>query len=355
MSTLTSLTPSRTASSEVGVKWLKKKGVTVVLDADLIKKRINLYTTFQIDPPPPKELYISREFMASTYGGSMYQFVQFCDAHRNPSGRKKRCIVWAQNALNPCMPPAPGKPGLMFASRHDVLNRDNGPWTVFGHRPTREGIRWEYVGGYDSELCGRIGAADFKAQDPRVKEQWAALILKSKKQDCYVKMRKRITLRKHGRKVTDEAVDQLKDGVLSVDRKDIIRAFELGQEGIDIIRMQCVEYDHAFVADIQRKYSTWTPKEKNSKKAAKKPPQPKGKGKEKARHRNVSRSLSPSAESDGSAASDSVAPSRPRRQQKKSVSRSKDSEADFDDDARDLDLRVADDDDDDPDYESEDF
>ena len=58
------------------------------------------------------------------------------------------------------MPSAPGHPGLIFASRHEIL--ENPPWTVFrkGSSGSRKAV-WLYLGDYECELVGKMTGTEF--------------------------------------------------------------------------------------------------------------------------------------------------------------------------------------------------
>lgn len=154
---------------------------------------------YTIRPPVPEGFYVPRVFVADTYGGSAYQFLQTLKA------RNIKC-VWPKKGLNPLIVDAPGAPGLMFASRLEIA--ESKPWHVFGERQVEKQIRWEYMGKYESVVSGRIEAEQFAGQSEEVKTQWGKLLLSSKKADVYVAVRARIALRKHGLRVDNDSVDR---------------------------------------------------------------------------------------------------------------------------------------------------
>lgn len=83
--------------------------------------------------PPPLDIEVSRAFLHAAYGGSDRTWLQHIPAQRNPSDRSRgRQIVFPMLSLNPAMPSRPGMPGLIFASRHEIL--EDPPWTVFCKR-----------------------------------------------------------------------------------------------------------------------------------------------------------------------------------------------------------------------------
>ncbi|KAF9525904.1 hypothetical protein CPB83DRAFT_908867 [Crepidotus variabilis] len=218
--------------------------------------------TLKVDPPPVY-VEISRDFLRVCYGGSNQQFLQYIQPERNPSGNFKRRIVFPMLDMNPAMPAAPGEPGLVFASRHEIL--EDGPWTLFVKRNPKIAI-WLYLGEYICELCGKMTAEQFRAQSSKVQTEWAEFLLKMKLFEVYVSMRARIALRKAGiLPIDDKEAEEIlvaaevvavknKKPLYEVNAKDIVKAFRRGDEGVDIIRMTCVKYDHVFVKDIQQRH-----------------------------------------------------------------------------------------------------
>jgi hypothetical protein len=121
---------------------------------------------------------VSRDFMRLAYGGSNQQFVQLVKADRNVSSNptpQMRRIVWPMLTMNPAMPRYPGAPGLVFASRHDILY--NGPWTVFCPDVTNKKFRrWIYLGEYESEIVGQLTAEEFSSQATTVSMQYTPFL-----------------------------------------------------------------------------------------------------------------------------------------------------------------------------------
>jgi hypothetical protein len=63
--------------------------------------------------------------------------------------------------MNPAMPLLPGEPGLLFASRHEVLD---GWWGVFRRHLNGKDAVWLYLGEYESTLIGKMTKEQFCAQ-----------------------------------------------------------------------------------------------------------------------------------------------------------------------------------------------
>ncbi|SJK98000.1 uncharacterized protein ARMOST_01256 [Armillaria ostoyae] len=165
---------------------------------------------YTIHPPVPEGFYVPRVFVADTYGGSAYQFLQTLKA------RNIKC-VWPKKGLNPLVVDVPGAPGLMFASKLEIAGSK--PWHMFGERQVDRQIRWEYMGKYESVVSGRIEAEQFAGQSEEVKTQWRKLLLSSRKADVYVAMRARIALRKHGLRIDNDSVDREMEAITKKMRK----------------------------------------------------------------------------------------------------------------------------------------
>ncbi len=116
--------------------------------------------------PPPLMAEIKRVLFAAHYGGSSYHFLQYVPPMKNPSGRVRRRLVFPLPEMNPAVPSAPGLPGLIYASRHEILH--NPPWSLFIKRNPVIAI-WTYVGEYEGALCGVMSAKMFTAQSEMVK------------------------------------------------------------------------------------------------------------------------------------------------------------------------------------------
>jgi hypothetical protein len=100
------------------------------------------------------------------YGGSDQHFLQFILPSRNPSAVEKRRVVFPMFDMNPSMPSAPGEPGLVYASRHEIL--EDPPWTLFCKDPAAKKAVWRYLGEYECKLCGKMSAELFRSQRPVV-------------------------------------------------------------------------------------------------------------------------------------------------------------------------------------------
>jgi len=109
--------------------------------------------------PTPLETEVPRAFLVSAYGGASQQWLQIFRKDKHPKGAIERRVVFPQFGLNPAMPSAPGHPGLMFASRHEIL--EHPPWTMFRKGSGSGGAVWLYLGDYECELVGKMTGTEF--------------------------------------------------------------------------------------------------------------------------------------------------------------------------------------------------
>ncbi|RXW13005.1 hypothetical protein EST38_g12847 [Candolleomyces aberdarensis] len=104
-----------------------KEEEALILPPDAVARYLQGTPHLAINPAPGS-LHVKRKFLRQEYGGSNQQFVQYIQPERNPSSKnQKRCLVFPMPVMNPAMPLLPGEPGLLFASRHEVLH---GQWGV---------------------------------------------------------------------------------------------------------------------------------------------------------------------------------------------------------------------------------
>ncbi|KAJ7639977.1 hypothetical protein DFH06DRAFT_1430546, partial [Mycena polygramma] len=245
---------------------------------------------FHIDPPSDESLYVPRKFLRLQFGGSDQQFIaEFKDAH------PKRWAVFPQFDLNPLLPCSPGAAGLIFASRLEITVDYDLPWALFRKDRPSGGAVWRYMGDYRNRRCGSLTAEQFASQSQTVKKEWGNLLIKAKKCTVYVEMRARIALRKAGIDFDEDRVAEevksirKKTRTLPVTDEDVIDALSRGDEAIDIIKMECISYDHEFVAEMGRRYDPRNTPAAQKRPKAEKASQPKtetkGKQVQKARPR----------------------------------------------------------------------
>jgi hypothetical protein len=140
-----------------------------VLPAQAVEGYLQGVPDFVINPPP-KRFTISRNDMWKKYGGQTQRLIAKISPERNPSSTPDnpitRKVLYPQPDTNPSAPKRPGCPGLLFASRPEVLKNDT-HWTLFGKIPADSAL-WQYLGEYHNTLVGSISGEQFCAQKPEV-------------------------------------------------------------------------------------------------------------------------------------------------------------------------------------------
>ncbi|KAK7059943.1 hypothetical protein R3P38DRAFT_2838637 [Favolaschia claudopus] len=258
--------PSRDLDTPVPPAKAPKKA-KVEDSKDCLKDVANIYLTnatpflFTDDAPPNRTLLISRRFLLKRYGVLNQTFL---GSFKATDGRG---AVFPQPERNPFLPEAPGAPGLIFASRLEIIEeREAMPWALFCQH-TGKGNLWRYMGDYQNVHCGDLTPEQFGEQTQRVKHQWGFLLKSAKVVDAYVGIRARVALRKAGVRFTPgdetemrergEQVAKKGGRPLPVEVRDLVDALSRGDERIGIIKVECVSYDHALVEDMERKYEEW--------------------------------------------------------------------------------------------------
>ncbi|CAA7263060.1 unnamed protein product [Cyclocybe aegerita] len=241
------LTPSaRTSSPSPGPSKFpeeeeeKKKGTF-----KLSKRQVSKHLEGAKRPtifPPPVPVRVSRKALTEKYGlaGRTLLWISKDKTHR---------FLLPTSDLNPEAPRKPGEPGLLLSCREEMCK--GGPWTLFIQVPGGKLVRYDYAGEYTCHVVGAMTADEFTGQALNVKLNWGDSVLKRRRHLVYRQLRARIALRKRlGDEPTQDQIQQetklnkdkaYKDGLT---RDDVLGAFERGEEGISIVRVECSSYSH---------------------------------------------------------------------------------------------------------------
>ncbi|KAK7047004.1 hypothetical protein R3P38DRAFT_3423635 [Favolaschia claudopus] len=165
--------PSRDLDTPVPpAKTLKKAKIEDSKES--LKDVANIYLVdvapfpFTDDAPPNRTLLISRKFLLKQYGVLNQTFLGYFKATDG------RGAIFPQPELNPFLPDKPGAPGLIFASRFEIVKDHEGmPWALFcKHTGKGKGkVVWRYMGEYRNVHCGDLTPEQFGGQTQRVKMQ----------------------------------------------------------------------------------------------------------------------------------------------------------------------------------------
>ncbi|KAF5381138.1 hypothetical protein D9757_009411 [Collybiopsis confluens] len=225
---------------------------------------------FDISPVPDANFRVSRKFLNHRYDINTGSFLAIMKAECNPSDRaRRRSMLFPLIGANPDLPIEPGSPGLILTAREDILQIQ--PVSIF-IKPSEKitPSLWLYAGGYKLKKAGQLTGEQF-AQLPQKTQQGWAKCLDTMKRDVWSLMRARIYLRLHNIPLTEKNIADehgkikkqnkkdprtLKAGQLDI--QDYIDAFVKGEERLDIVEMQCVEYDHVFVQHMKDEHKIWS-------------------------------------------------------------------------------------------------
>ncbi|KIK65047.1 hypothetical protein GYMLUDRAFT_240372 [Collybiopsis luxurians FD-317 M1] len=172
---------------------------------------------------------------------------------------------------NPDLPVNPAEPGVFLTAREDILKMQpaGGVRFFIGYESDRK--LWKYVGDYELVKCAEMTGEQFSLQPRETQERFANIIL-HQREDCeWLSMHARISLRKRRIAVTRNSVSEervkiirgsIKENAVARDLtvQDVIDALAKGDEHLCIIRVECDNYDHAFVSDLRSQYKIWLAK-----------------------------------------------------------------------------------------------
>ncbi|KAJ7155122.1 hypothetical protein C8R46DRAFT_436684 [Mycena filopes] len=156
------------------------------------------------------------------------------------------------------MPTNPEASGSLYPLAAEI---PDGPFTIFRAHMVENGqiAGWEYFGEYTHETVGQMIPELYGAIGHLFQQQWASNIRSDEASLAVRRIRARIALRKAGAPITAAAVDAEANTARLplISKDDVIRAFKCGQEHHDHIRVKCVSYDQALVANMAAAYPEW--------------------------------------------------------------------------------------------------
>ncbi|KAF8905775.1 hypothetical protein CPB84DRAFT_1676233 [Gymnopilus junonius] len=210
-----------------------------------------------------QEVWVTREFMSATYGGSMQATC--------PSIGKK---LLARHGLNdfcylnldyqPQAPQIPGAPGLFYSTE------SGGDWK--GDQRVLTRVRpneWQYMGMYAIKTCKSLTKEEWASQPPKVRSTWAKQIcLQGWGGWVQARVRARIELE---REPTEKEIQNVFDNgsFRATTPDEVAEAYNKGQECLGVWTMKCVGYDNDFQLQLCQKFPNWIPRPRNSRKGKK--------------------------------------------------------------------------------------
>ncbi|KAJ6450390.1 hypothetical protein C8R45DRAFT_1043504 [Mycena sanguinolenta] len=242
-----------------------KKSKTEDVKNDGLKDVADIYLTHTpahaIDPAPNPTLYVSRKFLLDEFGVLNQTFLGYFRPTSSVAERRRQGAIFPQPFLNPFLPPAPGAPGLIFASRFEIVEDHDGmPWALFcKHTGANGKVVWRYMGDYRNRHCGDLTKEQFRRQEGGVQQQWGKLLLKSKKVPAYIAMRARIALRKANIDFVPGDATEEREMAEVTKRGGKGKPLPVGSRiSIGIIKLECVSYNHALAEEMERREAGWT-------------------------------------------------------------------------------------------------
>ncbi|KAI0059311.1 hypothetical protein BV25DRAFT_1139076 [Artomyces pyxidatus] len=205
-----------------------------------------------------RNVTVTREFMAKTFGGSARQtFPAISAKHVRAHGYKH--FMFMNLNWNPCAPQLPGAPGLWFSQQPA-----EGEMPVHRVFVRRDNNSWLYVGQYTITPAPSLTQTEWLCQSNVVRNTWATEIW-WREWGRFV--RASIVLRrdKH-REPTRAEIDR----ACAIETKDyrnlaipdIMSAFDKGEQLLGVWTMQCVEYDEQFQRRLAEEFPEFTPSAK---------------------------------------------------------------------------------------------
>ncbi|TFY58421.1 hypothetical protein EVG20_g8158 [Dentipellis fragilis] len=258
-----------------------KKGID--FDAETTRSRIDAIgrTPFPVTLDPAlRDVSVSRAYMSTMYGGSSQRtFPSIGTEKLEKHGLNDFCYISLM--YNPVGPREAGHPGLWFDTRPFNL-------TGAGKDAKRMFVRlranaWLYVGQYQFSASPGLSQTEWLLQStqvclPRLRRSarpWLAahtfVGLPMKVQNTWAReiwrhnwgyrVRVRVTLRRDlQHEPTPEEVEQAvktEKAFQDITTKDIVAAYNKGEEHLYIAGMKCVGYDEAFQRKIAEGFPKW--------------------------------------------------------------------------------------------------
>ncbi|KIM42723.1 hypothetical protein M413DRAFT_444394 [Hebeloma cylindrosporum] len=215
-----------------------------------------------------QELTVSRDFMSSTYGGSMQATCPKI-SKRKLAQHGKDNFTYLHPDYHQHAPEVAGSSGLFF-------NHSPGPdWEGLQRVFTRiESNKWQFMGMYEFKSCASLSKEEWKRQNERVRNTWTREICRQGwARHLRARVRGRIDL---SREPTEAEVEEIVDSerYRTTTPEEVMKAYNCGEERIGVWALKCVDYDLPFQLELCKKFPLWVPrprKPRGSKKSAKKP------------------------------------------------------------------------------------
>ncbi|KAF7326217.1 hypothetical protein MKEN_00474200 [Mycena kentingensis (nom. inval.)] len=191
---------------------------------------------FSISPDPDPTLFGSRLHINGVFGGGTGSMLAQITTSPMASGAtEKITAAFPQHKFNPLLPERPGAPGIIFASRADLIVAGK-IYRLFVPVKRQKTAVWMYMGDYVHTHAGIVPAEVWASQTNTVKRTWA-VHLKGTKTGEYAQMREKL-------KTSEKELEKLVQALCSGDER----------VSIGIVQMRCVAYDHTFATHLRHAF-----------------------------------------------------------------------------------------------------
>ncbi|KAI0061875.1 hypothetical protein BV25DRAFT_711197 [Artomyces pyxidatus] len=204
--------------------------------------------------------FVRRDFLLEQYGCSDRQFLSKISVKRNIplTANRDRYVLFPMWANKPSLPTVPGQPGTLTTGRCDMLMYS--PLSIFVRAPDKP--LWIYLGNYELRKSKKpLSAHEFKALPYECRMKWAKDILTPQRSQCYTTMRARVWLRKQGRQVTADALEEAMEDLKKTADKiglveaDVLNALDAGEEELNVHLCIPVSYNADFSQDMSKHFA----------------------------------------------------------------------------------------------------
>ncbi|EIN11235.1 hypothetical protein PUNSTDRAFT_118734 [Punctularia strigosozonata HHB-11173 SS5] len=247
------------SSRDEETKLYVDKERAIILSQASIARRVKDLRSTLVDKPP---VVTSRKCFGHAFQCSDHDLLVYAKL----SGGGQRPALFITREVNPTLPQNPGQFGLFVSKRViDFTSVALFVPTPAGRSKPVSSQLWRYFGQYKCRKLDSLTVEEFEAQSTEVQRWWGQKLLRSRKYVEHIRCIARMYLRKCGRPTTTlntvEAVQKIKstkpgDPALVV-LQDVLLSLKRGDEELDVIGLQFVEYDDNFASVVQSRMDSF--------------------------------------------------------------------------------------------------
>ncbi|KAA1477495.1 hypothetical protein DENSPDRAFT_844664 [Dentipellis sp. KUC8613] len=234
-------------------------GIGIEFNAEAVRGHVDTLgrTPFPITLNPVlSHVPVSRGFMSAVYGGNGVEtFPAIGKDQIEEHGLDS--FVYMSLDFNPAAPHGPGHPGLWFNTEPFTFDgTSKGPWRMFVRLRANA---WLYVGQYIFFVMEDLSQEGWLLLPEEVQKLWA---YETWKFQWGLGACVRITLRQKLKR--DPTPEEVKKAMASGEKfqdispKEILAAYNKGEEHLYVAGMKCVGYDEMFQCAIAKGFPIWS-------------------------------------------------------------------------------------------------